>query len=79
MSPPANLKAGDRKGKLVLVEAKPLLHGKQWLCLCDCGNTKLVRQNHLTSGASRSCGCERRKAHSAVLGTIRNPQLVGRA
>ena len=29
----------------------------KWICLCDCGNKKLVQSNHLTSGASKSCGC----------------------
>ena len=28
-----------------------------WLCQCDCGKTKEVRQNQLASGVVRSCGC----------------------
>lgn len=28
-----------------------------WKCICDCGNETVVRQSHLTSGNTRSCGC----------------------
>jgi hypothetical protein len=28
-----------------------------WRCICDCGNTKLVRGSYLTHGLVKSCGC----------------------
>jgi hypothetical protein len=28
-----------------------------WNCVCECGAASAVRGNHLTSGASASCGC----------------------
>ena len=33
-------------------------HGQSmWLCRCECGNTKIVRQSHILSGNTKSCGC----------------------
>ena len=29
----------------------------RWLCKCDCGNEKIVLQQSLISGRSKSCGC----------------------
>lgn len=29
----------------------------QWLCLCECGNEKVVQSPHLKSGHTKSCGC----------------------
>ena len=33
----------------------------KWKCLCDCGNYHIVNSNHLRTGATKSCGCSRRK------------------
>ena len=32
-----------------------------WLCLCDCGNEKTVRQQKLLQGTTKSCGCIRKE------------------
>lgn len=29
----------------------------QWLCKCDCGNTKVILGASLTQGKTKSCGC----------------------
>lgn len=29
----------------------------KWLCVCECGNEKIVMSQHLISGANKSCGC----------------------
>lgn len=57
---------GRRFGRLTVVRRAgtyypPAIEGQQptWECLCDCGNTKIVRRSGLTSGQTRSCGCLR--------------------
>ncbi|MDQ0154927.1 hypothetical protein [Robertmurraya andreesenii] len=49
---------GKRFGKLVVKE----YHGKKgraktWLCLCDCGNTRIVKTAYLNDGTASHCGC----------------------
>lgn len=49
-------------------------HGnKQWECICDCGNTTLVRQFSLNNGRVRSCGCINRD-RTTTHGDSRNPK-----
>lgn len=58
---------GNRYGKLVVLkEIKSRKSRSNWLCQCDCGNTKEVLTSRLKSGAVRSCGClakKNRKEH----------------
>ena len=37
----------------------------QWLCVCDCGNEKVVRSASLNNGSVRSCGCLRNETAAA--------------
>ena len=57
--------SGSRFGRLVAIECVGVdNHGKKlWKCQCDCGNTKLVIANHLTTGNTKSCGCGRNISH----------------
>lgn len=49
---------GQRFGKLVVVkEYGKIGNTYAWECLCDCGNTKVVKGGYLKSGNNRSCGC----------------------
>lgn len=38
----------------------------RWLCECECGNTKIVRENDLISRRTKSCGCLRTEINSIV-------------
>jgi len=62
------MKVGTRYGSLVVLGKaesyrKPNgnTEGCSW-CECDCGNVVAVRNYHLKSGNSKTCGCSRLKA-----------------
>ena len=44
-------------GRLLVVKEveTDLAGGTRWLCRCDCGNEKIIRQSHLPD--TQSCGC----------------------
>lgn len=47
---------GKKFGRLIVIEQ--IRKGKgQCLCLCECGNYKIIRTDHLKSGLTLSCGC----------------------
>lgn len=52
---------GKRFNHLVVVKRVEGVDIKSptWECLCDCGNTTMVRGSNLKSGAVKSCGCLR--------------------
>ena len=47
-------------GKLTVVDLAPKTKNRsiRWLCKCDCGNEKIVRQKNLIEGIVTDCGCE---------------------
>lgn len=51
--------SGRRFGNLVVLYRveDDANRNRRWLCRCDCGNEKVIGGRHLTSGATRSCGC----------------------
>lgn len=50
---------GQRFGRLVAIECvgRDKFGNAIWLCQCDCGNQKIVRQQYLCEGRIVSCGC----------------------
>ncbi len=70
MQKPKDL-AGTRFGRLMVLEFcdQDLQKRFMWRCLCDCGNEKIIRSRHLTSGQIRSCGCLMRES-SVVNGKV---------
>jgi hypothetical protein len=49
---------GEKYGKLtVKAYIGKKNNNNAWLCLCDCGNEKVILSNNITSGHTKSCGC----------------------
>lgn len=48
---------GSRYGKLVVLERVRRSRHLEWLCQCDCGNTKIIRGSNLRTKGTKSCGC----------------------
>ena len=59
---------GKRFGRLVVMERAKENKGAiaQWVCLCDCGKTKIVTGCNLRNGNTQSCGCLRRMSYKKV-------------
>lgn len=50
---------GQRFERLLVIALSCIQTGKpaSWLCLCHCGNTKIINGKHLRQGRTKSCGC----------------------
>lgn len=75
---------GQRFGKLVVKKFSHISLGNRaktlWLCICDCGNEKIVRGTHLTEGSVQSCGCLGggfRTTNSAIFYIIKTDKFIG--
>ena len=55
-------------GDLIARQKAPSRKGKTyWLCEClNCGSFKEIQTGHLTSGVTKSCGCNANKQHPVV-------------
>ena len=60
---PINNLSGKRFGRPVVINratdniSKSGYKTAMWNCVCDCGNTKIIRGKSLTAGVTKSCGC----------------------
>lgn len=69
--------AGQRFGKLLVVEQAPNQNGKTcWCCKCDCGNETIVCTHSLMKGKT-SCGCDTFDKNRAYLESKRE-DLTGK-
>ena len=65
----SELKIGDKYGKLTITSFTRNESGYVYCnCICDCGNKKSVRRDHLINGKIISCGCWRKYKASIVTG-----------
>lgn len=70
------LEKGERFGRLVVesegaayVSPKRKSKHRQYHCLCDCGESKLVRESSLIYKFTESCGCLQKERHKEVATT----------
>lgn len=69
--------SGMRYGRLTVIErAEDYVSSQgnkctQWLCRCDCGNTKVVQGGSLRKGETKSCGCLNRELSVARIKNLR--------
>ena len=55
---------GKRFTKLLVIKYLGRKGGhRMWLCQCDCGKEKAIRESHLLSSNTKSCGCLRSQKH----------------
>lgn len=61
------IKTGDKYGRWSIVKEVETLYKRygtkqrQFRCICECGNEKVLQMFHLRTGTSRSCGCLKKK------------------
>lgn len=62
---------GQKFNKLTVIDEAPanpnLKHrDARWICLCDCGNQKIIRASALKSGDTKACGCLHYKGYKEL-------------
>jgi hypothetical protein len=50
----ASIQIGDRFGNLTVTAPARAF---SWLCVCKCGNQKIIKQSHLLNRGNKTCGC----------------------
>lgn len=59
--------AGQRHGRLIVLNPVEGSRPVRWLCVCDCGKERAVLGTDLRTGKARSCGCLGRKPNALSL------------
>lgn len=60
--------SGHRFGRLTAISIHHSTnHRRFWECQCDCGKLVLVRQDQLTTGKTKSCGCYQQESQQVNL------------
>lgn len=70
---------GHKYHRLTVLEEAEDIQGKSkgrvaWKCLCDCGNIKIIKAEHLRDGTTKSCGClcdEKRSERARKMYSVR--------
>lgn len=63
---------GNKYGRLTVLGLDSVRdRSSYWLCLCECGNEKIVRNDCLKSGNTQSCGCLNREPREVIHGLAR--------
>ncbi len=60
---------GHRFGRWLVVSLVCVGRRRGWLCRCDCGTERVVREDRLKSGRSLSCGCFHREISAGIFRT----------
>lgn len=68
---------GNKYGKLTVIarEQNTICGTAQWLCKCECGNTKISRGQDLRSGRTTHCGCENKSKRITNYFKIKNMSI----
>jgi hypothetical protein len=73
---------GKKFGKLTVIERvenrNPTNRNTRWRCRCDCGGETITTSQHLRSGHSTSCGCNRYKKYAFKHGRSMRPNRTYR-
>lgn len=57
-------KVGKKYGKLTVIKQLP---DNYWECICDCGNSVVVKGKYLLNGHKTSCGCLRSAGEQKII------------
>lgn len=57
---------GQRFGRLIVIKNEAIDESRKCLCLCDCGNEKVINRYSLLNGDTRSCGCLHREIFKKI-------------